>query len=173
MSEGDPIINKVAQSGLITIDLEEWYPQGDRLHFDLKPLLFEGLILREKDLRDFLKTHDWSQYQAKYVSVNNSSDAIIPTWAYMLIASHLQPHAARIVFGTNEQLESQLFNEVFDKLDLAPFKDQRVVIKGCSKLPVPAAAYMELTRRLRPIVKSIMFGEPCSTVPVFKASNSK
>jgi hypothetical protein len=164
----DEIINKVAQSGLITIDLEELYPAGERVLLDIKDRLFQGLILREKDFREFVSTHDWSQYKDKYVAVTCSADAIVPTWAYMLLAVSLEPYAKKVVFGDLEVLETVLYNEVLSKLDTKTYEGARVIIKGCSNLPVPKAAYVELTRILRPVAKSIMYGEPCSTVPLYK-----
>ena len=169
--EGE-IVNKVAQSGLITIDLEEFYPQGERVLLDIKDRLFQGLMLREKDFREFVSTHDWTQYKDKYVAVTCSADAIIPTWAYMLLTVSLEPYARRVVFGDLEMLETVLYNEVLSKLDLGQYKDARIVIKGCSNLPVPKAAYVELTRLLRPVARGIMYGEPCSTVPLYKAKKS-
>lgn len=169
--EGE-IVNKVAQSGLITIDLEELYPQGERVLLDIKDRLFQGLILREKDFREFINSHDWSQYKDKYVAVTCSTDAIVPTWAYMLLTVSLEPHARRVVFGDLETLETVLYNEVLAKLDISQYKDARIVVKGCSHLPVPKAAYVELTRLLRPLARSIMYGEPCSTVPLYKAKKS-
>lgn len=168
----DEIINKVAQSGLITIDLEELYPQGERVLLDIKDRLFQGLILREKDFREFVSTHDWSQYKDKYVAVTCSTDAIVPTWAYMLLAVSLEPFAKKTVFGDLEMLEATLYNELLSKLDTGQYKDARIVIKGCSNLPVPRSAYVELTRLLRPVAKSIMYGEPCSTVPLYKAKKT-
>lgn len=165
----DPIFNKVAASGLITLDLEEMYPQGERAIFDLKPLLWQEMAVKEADLRAFVKDHDWTQYAGKFVSVHCSVDAIIPTWAYMLIATHLQPHAAFITQGDGEALERALFTRFVHQLDVEPWRNTRVVVKGCSKLPVPLNAYVELSARLLPVVKSLMFGEPCSTVPLFKA----
>ncbi len=165
----EEIVNKVAASGLITIDLEEFYTRGKRITFDLKPHLFQELILREKDFREFLNAEDWSKYKDAYVALFCSTDSIIPTWAYMLLATKLQPFAKRVVFGNLEFLESTLYNEILkEKINPADYTDKRVVIKGCGKLPVPTQAYVELTNILRPVVKSIMYGEPCSTVPVFK-----
>lgn len=169
--EGE-IVNKVAQSGLITIDLEELYTQGERVLLDIRDRLFQGLILREKDFREFVSTHDWSQYKDKYVAITCSADAIVPVWAYMLLTVNLEPYTKRIVFGELETLEMVLYNEALTKLDIAQYKDARIVIKGCSNLPVPKAAYVELTRLLRPVAKSIMYGEPCSTVPLYKAKKS-
>lgn len=161
-------VNKVAESGLITLDLEQYYHTGDRVQYDLKDNLFQGLMLREKELRAFVKEHDWSRYQDKNVAIFCSADAIVPTWAYMLIANRMAPYANEIVFGTLETLETVLWNKIFDQIDLTPFRDGRVVVKGCADFNVPIAAYVEITKRLTPIVKSIMYGEPCSTVPIYK-----
>ncbi|MES2397090.1 MAG: DUF2480 family protein [Bacteroidota bacterium] len=163
-----PIINKVALSGIITIDLEEFYPQGERVLFDIKDLLFQGLILREKDFREFIKNEDWSKYKNKYVALICSADAIVPTWAYMLLATQLEPYVKKVVFGNLEILETVLYNEILGKLNINDYKDARIVIKGCGHLPVPKAAYVEIARLLRPIAKSIMYGEACSTVPLYK-----
>jgi hypothetical protein len=164
----EEIVNKVAQSGLITIDLETLYPKGERVLFDIKGLLFQELILKEKDFREFIKNEDWSKYKDKYVALICSADAIVPTWAYMLLATHLEPYAKKVVFGDLETLETILYNEIFSKLNIDDYKDARIVIKGCGDLPVPKAAYVEITRLLRPVAKSIMYGEPCSTVPLYK-----
>lgn len=168
----EEIINKVANSGLITIDLEEYYPKGERVLFDIKPLLFQELILKEKDFREYIKTNDWTVYQNKYVAVICSADAIIPTWAYMLISIALEPYAKKVVFGNLQTLETVLFNEVLNQIDYKEYKDQRIVIKGCSNLPVTTNAYVELANKLKPFAKSIMYGEPCSTVPLYKAKTS-
>jgi hypothetical protein len=165
----DEIINKVANSGLITIDLEEFYPKGERVLFDIKPLLFHELILKEKDFREFIKQHDWTQYQDKFVAITCSADAIIPTWAFMLVSIALEPFAKKIVFGNLETLEAIVFNEALLAIVYEDYKDKRVVIKGCSNLPVSTNAYVELVKGLRPFAKSIMYGEPCSTVPLYKA----
>jgi len=164
----DEIVNKVAQSGLVTIDLGELYPTGTRTVIDIQDQLFQGLILREKDFREFVKQHDWTQYQDHYVAVMCSTDAIIPDWAWMLLASSLQPYAKQVVFGDEEKLNTIIMHEIVQQLNIAEYKDARVVIKGCGDKPVPKTAYLELTYRLRPIVKSIMYGEPCSTVPIYK-----
>jgi hypothetical protein len=166
--DGEGLLNKVASSGLITIDLEEYYPSGERILFDIKEHLFQGLILREKDFRDFIKNEDWSKYNDKLVAITCTADAIVPTWAYMLLTLHLQPFAKKIVFGNLETLETVLYHELLNKININDYVDARIVIKGCGKLPVPIAAYVELTRLLRPVAKSIMYGEPCSTVPLFK-----
>ena len=164
------IINKVAQSGIVTIDLEELYPQGERVLLDIKEQLFQGLILREKDFREFIKNEDWSKYTNKYVAITCSTDAIVPTWAYMLLAIQLEPFAKKTVFGNLETLETVLFHELLKNLNTSDYTDARVVVKGCGKLPVPIAAYVEITRLLTPVAKSIMYGEPCSTVPLYKKS---
>jgi len=172
MRDENTIINKVASSGIITLDLEEIYPQGERVVFDLKPLLWQEVALKEDDLRGFCKTHDWSQYKGQFVSVHCSADAIIPTWAYMLVATQLQPYAAFVSQGDAEQLERAVFTRFVEQLNIEPFRDSRVVVKGCSKMPVPLNAYVELSAKLMPVVKSLMFGEPCSTVPLYKAPKS-
>lgn len=169
MDNNAPIINKVASSGIITLDLEELYPAGERVVFDLKPLLWQEIALKEDDLRAFCKDHDWSRYAGAMVSVHCSADAIIPTWAYMLVATCLQPHAAFVTQGDADQLERAVFTRFVQGLDVAPYRDARVVVKGCSKVPVPLNAYVELSTKLLPVVKSLMFGEPCSTVPLYKA----
>ena len=163
------IINKVASSGIITLDLEEMYPVGERVVFDLQHLLWQEVALKEDDLRDYCKTHDWSQYKDKFVAVHCSADAIVPTWAYMLVATLLQPHAASITQGGLDQLERAIFTRFVAQLDVESYRNGRVVVKGCSKLPVPLNAYVELSAKLLPVVKSLMFGEPCSTVPLYKS----
>jgi hypothetical protein len=164
----EPIINKVEQSGLITINLEDFYPEGQRKVIDIREQLVEDVLLREKSFREYITATDWSAYQDCYVAVYCSVDAVIPHWAYMLIASALAPFAKDVIFGNAETLENKLFEQVIDKMDVQAFHDARLIIKGCADKPVPAAAYFYLTAKLRPIAKSIMFGEPCSTVPVFK-----
>jgi hypothetical protein len=168
MEEQDIIVNKVAGSGLITLNLEDYYHSGERVVYDLKDNLFHGLILKEKDFREFLKGHDWSQYAGKNVAITCSADAIVPTWAYMLLATHLEPYANFFLFGDLEALETALFGQALSKIDVADYKDARIVVKGCGSLPVPTYAYVEITRLLKPYVKSLMYGEPCSTVPLYK-----
>lgn len=165
----EPILNKVAASGILTLDLEELYPAGERVVFDLKPLLWQEIALKEDELRAFCKQHDWSHYTDKLVSIHCSVDAIIPTWAFMLITTHLQPYAAFVTQGNADDLERTVFTRLVHALDVAPYRGARVVVKGCSKLPVPINAYVELSAKLLPVVKSLMFGEPCSTVPLYKA----
>ena len=167
------IINKVANSGLITIDLEEYYPKGERVLFDLKPLLFQELILKEKDFREFIKNHDWALYQNKLVAITCTADAIVPTWAFMLISIALEPYAKKIVFGNLQTLETVLFNDALQTINYSDYTDKRIVIKGCGNLPVTTHAYVELVNGLRPFAKSIMYGEPCSTVPLYKAPVQK
>lgn len=162
------IINKVSESALITLNLEEYFPTDEIALFDMKDYLFMGLILKEKDFRESLKSLDLSKYTDKSVAVTCSTDAVIPIWAYMLVAASLQPVAKDIIFGTEEQLKNELLLKNIGRIKLDDFADKRVVIKGCGELPVGEAAYLEATRILRPVVKSIMYGEPCSTVPIFK-----
>ncbi len=162
------LVNRVAQSGLITLDLETFYPEGEIIPFDLKDYLFMSLILKEKDFREALKTHDWAQYAGKNLAVFCSADAIIPMWAYMLVAASAAPYARDVFQGTPEQYVEAAFLKKLAALDLSPYEGKRLVIKGCSDKPVPPSAYVEITRRLQPIALSIMFGEPCSTVPVYK-----
>jgi len=155
----EEIINKVANSGLITIDLEEFFPKGERVLFDIKPLLFHELILKEKDFRDFIKLNDWEVYHNKFVAITCTADAIVPTWAYMLISIALQPFATRVVFGNLDTLETIIFNESLKGINFSDFEGKRVVIKGCSSLPVCINAYVELVSGLKPYAKSIMYGE--------------
>lgn len=169
----DEIINKVAQSGIVTIDLEEFYDDVPRISFDIKPLLFQELILKEKDFREYIKTHDWSQYKNTYVALTCTADAIVPTWAYMLLTISLQPFAKKVVYGNIEVLDTILLQEKTNALNVDNYKDARIVIKGCGNKPVPIAAYVALTEKLKPIAKSIMYGEPCSTVPLYKKPTPK
>ena len=162
------IINRVANSGLVTFDLERYYHPGERVQFDISELLFEGLILKEKPFRQFVKEHPWARYKGKNVALHCSAEAIVPLWAYMLLCSVLEPYTNMVVFGDMDALELALFQQAFSTLDLEAFKDAKVVIKGCSRKHVPEAVYVELTRILRPIAASIMYGEACSTVPVYK-----
>jgi len=164
----EEVVNKVAQSGLVTIDLEELYPVGDRVEFDLKDYLWQGLAIKEKDFRSALKELDWSIFKDKYVALFCSVDSIIPVWAFMLVANYLEPYCSDIIYGDKELMETVLFKRQLSTLNIEEYSDQRVVIKGCSKLPVPVSAYVELTKLLKPVAKSIMYGEPCSTVPIYK-----
>jgi hypothetical protein len=164
------ITNKVAESGIITIDPASYIPVGGTIVFDLKEHLYMGMILKEKDFRDTLRKTDWEQYRNKNVAVTCSADAIIPVWAYMLVASHLQPVAKEVVMGDEKELQRQLFIKNISQINVNDFADQRIVIKGCGDIPIGDYVYLELTKLLRPVVKSIMYGEPCSTVPVYKKS---
>ncbi|MGI9541762.1 MAG: DUF2480 family protein [Cyclobacteriaceae bacterium] len=164
----EPIVNRVANSNLETLNLEEYYHLGERVSIDLKNNLFEGLILKEKDFRAFITGHDWSQYQDKNVAIGCSADVVIPTWAYMLLASRLEPYAHLVVFGDLEDLEQALFQQALTGIDLPKYQDAKVIINGCSAVPVPTYAYVEITRLLTPFASSIMYGEPCSTVPIYK-----
>lgn len=163
-----PIVNKVAESGIITIDPASFLAQGEIAVFDLKDFLFMGLILKEKDFREALKSLDWEIYRDKNVAVTCTADAIIPMWAYMLVASYLQPVAKEMVIGNEEELRKRIFLKNISRLNTDELRDQRVVIKGCGDTPIGEYVYFEITRLLRPVVKSLMYGEPCSTVPVYK-----
>ena len=164
----DEILNRVASSKLVTIDLEDFYPKGERVLFDIKDWLFEGFVLREKGFRAQVAEFDWSQYQDKYVALTCSSDAIIPGWAYMLLSIQLETYAKKIVIGTLDNLETSIYQDIITTLDVSDFKDKPVIIKGCSNKPVPQNAYIMLSNKLKLVAKSIMYGEACSSVPLFK-----
>ncbi|WP_185150312.1 DUF2480 family protein [Apibacter sp. B2912] len=164
----DEIINKVEKSELITLDLEDFYPKEPRMLFDLKGYLYEGLVLREKEFRENLSKLDWKMYENAYVAVTCTSDAIVPSWSYLLIANYLTGMAKLISFGTLEDLERDIFTEIIDKMDVDNYNDKKIIIKGCSRKPVPQNAYLQLIQKLKPIASSLMFGEACSTVPIFK-----
>ena len=163
------IVNKVAESALITIDLEELLPKEDVVLFDLKDFLFMGLIVKEKEFRESLINTDLEQYRNKTVLVVCSTEAIIPMWAFMLLAAQLQPVVKELFLGSVEEWKKLKLLEAIANIDISKYKDQRIVIKGCGNNPLPEAAYMEITKRLRPVAKSIFYGEPCSTVPLYKA----
>ena len=167
----DVLVNKVAASGIITLDLQKYMPAADLVTFDLKDHLFMGLILKEKDFREALKATDWNSYAGKAVAITCTADAIIPLWAYMLVTAYLQPVAAFVYAGTATELKKHLFLQNIAAIDVKELMDQRVVVKGCGDAEIEAYAYTEITRRLRPVAKSIMYGEPCSTVPIFKKAN--
>lgn len=162
------IVNKVAASGLITFNLEDYLEKGERVLYDIKDNLFHGLMLREKDFREFVKEHDWQQYEGKNVAITCTADAIVPTWAYMLLANKMKPYANEIVFGDLALLDTILFSKALAKVNLEDYASQRVVVKGCANPQIPVSAYVEITGLLTPVVKSIMYGEPCSTVPIYK-----
>ena len=164
----EEIINRVANSKLVTIDLEDYYPEGRRVLFDIKDWLFEGLVLREKDFREKVKIFDWSQYQQSYVALTCSTDAIIPAWAFMLLIVNLEPFVEKALIGDLEGLETSIYQDVINQLDTSKFKDKPIIIKGCSNKPVPANAYAMLINKLKPIARSIMYGEACSSVPLYK-----
>jgi hypothetical protein len=164
----DVFINKVAESGIITIDLETFFPKEEIVVFDIKDYLFMGLILKEKDFRAALKELSLEKYEQKIVAVTCSADAIIPMWAYMLIASLLQPVCIDVILGTADEVEKKMLLQNIQQIDITAYMDNRVVVKGCGEKPIPEEAYLEITNKLRPVAKSIMFGEPCSTVPVYK-----
>ncbi|NJX15285.1 DUF2480 family protein [Tamlana crocina] len=164
----DEIINRVANSKLVTVNLEDYYPNGQRVLFDIKDWLFEGFVLREKDFRNEVSDHDWSQYQNSYVALTCTSDAIIPGWAYMLISIQLEPYAKKVVIGNLEQLETSVYQDIIQNLDVSEFEGKPLIIKGCSKKPVPENAYIMLATKLKSVAKSIMYGEACSSVPLYK-----
>ena len=164
----EEIINRVANSKLVTIDLEDLYPEGERILFDIKDWLLEGLVLREKDFRLSAKAHDWSQYKNAYVALTCSTDAIIPGWAYMLLSTYLAPVAKKVVTGDLEMLETVIYTEILQEFDVSRYQNVPVIIKGCSRKPVPKNAYLQLINKLQPVAKSIMYGEACSSVPLFK-----
>ena len=164
----EPIPNRVARSKLVTFDLENHYPEGKRIVLDIKDWLHEGIVLREKEFRTFVLEHDWQQYKEAYVAMYCSTDAIIPGWAFMLVATKLQPFAKKVVQGNLEMLETSLYQSILESLDLSDYEGKPVIIKGCSNKPVPPNAYLLITTRLQSIAKSLMFGEACSSVPLFK-----
>jgi hypothetical protein len=164
----EPIVNRVAESAITTIDLEDFYPKGEIAVFDLKDYLFMGLILKEKDFRTALQNLDWEQYRDKYVAITCSADAIIPMWANMLVASNLEPVAREVFYGSEKDLVHAILNRKIAEINGADFADKRVVVKGCGEVAIPETAYVNITAKLRPHVKSIMYGEPCSTVPIYK-----
>jgi hypothetical protein len=164
----EPIINKVAESGLVSIDLAQYFPTNEIVAFDIKPYLFMELILKEKDFRASLNTIDWTSYQDKIVGIFCSADAIIPMWANMLIVANLTPFAKAIYFGDENKTRELVLLQEINNIDNLVFEDQRIVVKGCGDTPIGESAYIAITQKLRPVVKSIMYGEPCSTVPVYK-----
>jgi hypothetical protein len=163
------IINRVANSKLKTFNLEEIYPAGDRVLFDIKDWLFQEIVLKEKDFREFVKTHDWSKYKNSFVAVTCSAEAVVPSWAFMLIAAEITPYAKKVVIGNLELLETVVYQELLSFIDLRDFQNCLVIIKGCSEKPIPSSAYAFLISKLQPIVKSILYGEACSSVPLYKA----
>lgn len=168
----DEIVNKVAESGIITIDLKDFYPQTEVVVIDMKHYLFRELILKEKDFRETLKNKDWSEYEGKNLAIANTADAIIPMWAYMLVTSYAEPFAAAIYFGSAKDFVQNSMLEKIAAISPEEYADKRIVIKGCGDVTIPEGAYIAITKKLRPVVKSLMFGEPCSTVPVYKMAKA-
>lgn len=164
----EEIINRVANSKLVTFDLEDIYPKGERVIFDISQWLLEGIVLRESEFREKASEHDWAQYQDKYVALFCSTDAIVPGWAYLLLSLHLAPLAKKVTVGSLDELESILFAELLQNIDISKYIDKPVIIKGCAHKPIPQNAYVLLAQKLQPVTKSIMYGEACSSVPLFK-----
>ncbi|WP_290698617.1 DUF2480 family protein [Lacinutrix sp.] len=165
----DEIINRVANSKLVTFDLEDYYPEGDRVLFDIKDWLFEGLVLREKNFRELVKNYNWSQHQNQYIALKCSTDAIIPAWAFMLLVVNLEPFVEKAVIGTLEDLETSIYQDIINQIDIEFFRNKPIIIKGCASKPVPVNAYTMLVKKLKPVAKSLMYGEACSFVPLFKS----
>jgi len=163
-----PLVNRVAESSLITVNLEDFFPKSRIVDFDLKGFLFKELILKEKEFRTALKEYDWEKHRGEALAVFCSADAIVPTWAYMLVAAYAQPYVTELFMGSSALFIEKHYGEVLAGMDFRHLEDKRVVIKGCSNKPVPVSAYVDLTKRLQPLAQSIMYGEPCSTVPIFK-----
>ena len=170
MTMAKEIVNRVANSKLVTFDLEEFYPDGERMQLDISNWLFEGIVLRENEFRVFVKEHDWQQYKDAYLSVSCGTEAIIPAWAYLLISLEATPFAKKVVIGTSQDLETIIFSELIGSMDLSDLLDKPVIIKGCAHKPIPENAYLFLAQKLQPIAKSIMYGEACSSVPLYKQS---
>jgi hypothetical protein len=166
--EEQEIINRVANSALQVFDLEDYYPEEERLSIDVSQWLWEGFVLREKEFRDSLKNHDWQQYRGKFVALHCSNDAIVPAWAFMLVTVHLQPFAKKVVQGTVQELNIAIYQDILNNLDYTEYADKPVIIKGCSRKPVPQEAYVMASQKLLLVAKSIMFGEACSSVPLYK-----
>ncbi|AXG69274.1 hypothetical protein KORDIASMS9_01494 [Kordia sp. SMS9] len=164
----DEIINRVAQSKLVTFNLEDYYPNGARVQFDISGWLMEGLILREKEFRNHVAEHDWSQYQGNYIALHCSTDAIIPAWAYMLVSVYLTPFVEKVIIGSLENLETSIYQDIIRNLDVSAYQDAPVIIKGCANKPIPDNAYAMMVAKLHGVAKSIMYGEACSSVPLYK-----
>lgn len=166
--EEQPIVNRVAKSKIQTFDLEKIYPDGERVALDISQWLYKGFVVKEKEFRESLKKHNWEQYQGQFIAIYCSNDAIVPEWAYMLITTYLNDYAQKIVYGSLHELEIQLFNDVIRQIDPEEYRDKPVIIKGCSEKSIPQNAYIQLVQKLQPVVKSMMFGEACSSVPLYK-----
>lgn len=168
LTMAEEIINRVDKSGLVQINLDEFYPQGDRMRFDIAEFLHEGLILIEKDFRDKVKNTNWQQFEAKYIAVVCSADAIVPLWAFMLVVSQLKPYAKHVVMGDQQDLEKAIFTQLLNEHDFAQYQDKNIIVKGCGNHPIPESVFVDFTYRLQNVAKNIMFGEACSAVPLFK-----
>ena len=166
----DEIVNKVTNSVLEVFDLEDYYPSGIRTQLDISQWLLDGFLLKEKDFREALKNHDWSQFQNYFVAIHCSTDAIIPAWATILVTTYISPFAKKVVLGNLNDLETALYQEILPTLDYSKYQDKSVILKGCSKKPVPESAYIMAIQKLQPFAKSIMYGEACSAVPLYKKS---
>jgi len=166
----DELVNRVSKSSLKTINLEDFYPSEKRVILDIKPWLFNEFVLKEKDFRNSLKNHDWTQYKNQYIALTCSTNAIIPSWAYMLIATYLSPFAKKTIVGNLLELENAIFQDILTNFDYSAYKNSLVIIKGCTNKPIPETAYIQLVEKLQPIAKSIMFGEACSSVPLYKVT---
>lgn len=166
----DEIINKVANSALEIFDLEDYYPLGNRVQIDISQWLLEGFLLKEKDFREQLKNHNWAQYEGRFVAVFCSTEAIIPRWAMILVTMHLAAFAKKIVNGNLEDLDASLYEAILPTIDYSAYQNKAVIIKGCSKKPVPMRAYILAAQYLQPVARSIMYGEACSAVPLYKAA---
>lgn len=162
------IINRIALSPLVTYDLADHHDAGERISLDIAPQLFRGMILREKDFREYLAAEDWSQFEGKHVHIFSSVDAIIPGWAWMLLAIELEPYAKTLIYGSREDLEKEIWRKALDEIDYSELDGKKIVVKGCGDIDIPNATYVEFIRRLRPIASKLMYGEPCSTVPLYK-----
>ncbi len=167
-SMSETIVNKVAESGIITLNLEDFLPKEEAFIFDIKDYLFMEMVLKEKDFREALKNLDWENYRGKNVGIICSADAIIPLWAYMLITAYLQPVANFVAVGDAGEIQKRILLNNINQINTNELEGARVVIKGCGDVKIGGDVYAEITRLLLPVVKSIMYGEPCSTVPVYK-----
>ncbi|WP_026754561.1 DUF2480 family protein [Sediminibacter sp. Hel_I_10] len=164
----EEIVNRVALSKLMVVDLEDYYPEGERVQFDIKDWLHEGFVLREKEFRAQVAAYDWSQHKDQFVALTCTADAIIPAWAYMLITMEISAFARKVSVGDLQLLETAIYQDIINALDVTPYQDKPLIVKGCSHKPVPPNAYIMLSAKLRPIAKSIMYGEACSSVPLYK-----
>jgi len=164
----EEIINRVSQSKLVTFDLEDYYPEGKRILLDISIWLHEGFILKEKEFRDYVSKHNWEDYQDAFVALHCTTDAIVPAWAYMLVATKLHPYATKVVQGDLDSLETSIYQAILENLDFSEFQNKSVIVKGCSDKPVPANAYLQVTALLQNVARSVMYGEACSSVPLYK-----